>query len=340
MDPTIPHPPRLPELRLRGARDRRAAVPAPVPVMPGVSYVPSPTTPLWQQRREASLARCAGVWSRSRSRLALAGTSAALIHGLWVTEAEPDLLLLTRTEPSRATTWLPGVTFRGPRSGHPVPGRTRVRLRRRRRAAHECDVTAVGPLLVTSLMQTAVDCAFELPPRRSVPIVDSAMRALVVPERFHEEESAARWARLRVELINRVEAQGTRPGAVRARAVTSIASPFSESAGESALRWQVYALGLPTPSVQLRVNGERTYFLDVAMPGLKVNLEYDGRGKYLSPEAAWAEKIRQDDLARLGWRTGRFTGRHLADPALMAQDILRLVPAHVAAAARPDRALR
>ncbi|RAX21415.1 hypothetical protein DRB07_11350 [Actinomyces sp. Z3] len=161
----------------------------------------------------------------------------------------------------------------------------------------------VNGLPVTTLLRTAVDCAFDLPARESITIVDSAMRALCRPDRFDPEQARARWERIRPRLLAAVEAEGPRRGAVRARAVVAMASPFSESPGESLTRRLVVALGLPSPELQHEVTldaGRGQRFLDLAWPNLRLAIEFDGRSKYGVNNDVWEEKLRQDAIGAMG----------------------------------------
>lgn len=314
-----------------------------MPVMPGVAFFPRPEEPLWQQRLDVSLARCEGAWRRSPRAIALRAQSAALVQGLWLQDREPDVHVLVRSAPHPSAVVLPQAVFTDPLSGARVPGRARVCLRRRRGTLPEEDLIVVGNVVTTSPMRTAIDCAFDMPARESLPIVDAAMRVLVEPDRSRPEQTQARWRQVRAELLRRVEAEGRRNGAVRARAVAAIASPYSESPGESVLRWQVHALGLPEPVLQHRVVVDetgRSYFLDLAWPALRIAFEYDGRAKYDALVSAWDEKRRQDEITGAGgWWFRRFTSEDLRVPGALERAVLSAFPLEVVRACRPVAAL-
>ncbi|WP_316023011.1 hypothetical protein [Actinomyces sp. MRS3W] len=196
---------------------------------------------------------------------------------------------------------------------------------------------------MTDLMRTAVDCAFDLPACRSITIIDSAMRALVRPDRRDLAGARQRWQQVRAQFLQAIAEQGPRKGAGRARAVAQIASPFSESPGESVVRWQVEAFGLPSPVLQQRVDISsqgRSFFLDLAWPALRIAAEYDGRDKYAVTGTTWDEKIRQDLIQESShWTFKRFTAEHLRDADRLGQDVLAMFPAVVIAEARRRRAL-
>lgn len=221
----------------------------------------------------------------------------------------------------------------------PAPGgRGRVFLRRRRLRLERKDITAVSGLPVTTVLRTVMDCAFDLPAREAICVVDSAVRSLARPSRFHPEDSEQRMDAVRRRLEQMVAAQGPRRGARRARAVLRITSGLAESPGESTLHWFVRALGLPAPRLQARIADpelSRFYFPDEAWPEFKVLAEFDGQLKYTSPEELWREKQRHDALVRMGWRTERFVWSDFGDLDALRHRVLTLFPPAAARLWRP-----
>jgi len=66
--------------------------------------------------------------------------------------------------------------------------------------------------------------------------------------------------------------------------------------------------GLPAPQRQHRVLvGERTYFLDLAYPDVKVAIEVDGFDYHRDRGAFDRDRMRQNDLVGVGWTVLRFT---------------------------------
>lgn len=51
----------------------------------------------------------------------------------------------------------------------------------------------------------------------------------------------------------------------------------------------------------------RTYYLDIAFPGLRIAIEIDGRGFHASEAMFESDRARQDELVAAGWRVLRFT---------------------------------
>ncbi|RRD30232.1 hypothetical protein EII10_03125 [Actinomyces bowdenii] len=288
--------------------------------------------PMWAIRQQVSLARCAAALHRVPSARCLSHESAALIHGLWVPSQEPDLSVIVPSNPRHPRTPMPAV----------LGGRDDVVLRRRILRLPDSQITTVSGLSVSSIPRTALDCALDLPARDAVCIVDSALRALAHPSARQRRESERRGRAVLTSLEAELDQSAGRAGTRRARAVLAIASPFSESPGESVLRWLVMAMGLPAPVPQIGIEvaaGSQIYFPDLAWPGLRVYLEFDGQLKYQSPQDLWREKKRRDELARLGWRCQHVTWSQLRDLPRMRSQILDLFPARVVRGLRPVRSL-
>ena len=118
----------------------------------------------------------------------------------------------------------------------------------------------------------------------------------------------------------------------QARAVLSRATPFAESALESAMRWLVLALGLPIPQVQYPIDApEGRWWVDLCWPGRRLVLEADGRKKYQDSEDLWKEKRRQDGIESQGWTVLRVSyGDMMCPDRLGAKIFTRFPPADVA----------
>lgn len=321
-----PQPPSLP---IVVSADRPPATMAhPVRLMRGV-YTDHDLASVkpWKARHEVSLARCVAASQHVPSARCLSHESAALIHGLVVRAQEPDVSLVVRARPSRTVQPLPPVRV----------GRQDVRVRRRLLSVGEEDITVVGGLAVTTLLRTAVDCAFDLPARESVCVIDSALRALARPERYRRLISEQRAAEAGCALRRAVEAQPRRRGMRRARAVAAIASAWAESPGESVLRWFVTALGLPAPVPQMAIQVQDSvdvFFPDLAWPRARAYLEFDGELKYRDEQSLWREKRRRDLLSRMGWRGLHVTWADLRDERGLRTRLLELLPSE-AASPRP-----
>ncbi len=117
------------------------------------------------------------------------------------------------------------------------------------------------------------------------------------------------------ELEARIRKDGD-PAATLAR----LASPLSESAGESLTRLVFDVLTVPQPEQQVEIRDEQGRFVarvDFLFRESRLVVEFDGLAKYAGakgPEALAAEKRREDELRRLGYRVVRLVWADLFDP--------------------------
>lgn len=183
--------------------------------------------------------------------------------------------------------------------------------------------TVVDGLDVTTLARTAVDVAAAHPLVASLPVVDAAVRRLVLLAADSSEEPWRTTRDVAVDvqlasaaralLIDTLERSGRRRGHRRARVAIGAAEPGAENGFESASRARFLLAGLPVPRAGFPVRGDdgRWYWADVAWPELRVLGEADGRGKYTDPAVLYAEKRRQETLERAGWIVVRWTWEEL-----------------------------
>ena len=326
MEP-YPEPPQLPPVVASAGPP--AAMRSPVRVLRGIyADIGAQDLPRWEADKRLSLARCAAACLQVQSTCCLSHESAALLHGLWLRNREPDVSVVVPSSPHHPHQKLP----------LPPGARRLTYLRRRHLTLPREDITTVSGLPVSTLMRTTVDCAFDLPARDSVCVVESALRAIARPSRYQYSQSSRRVEAARHQLQAAIAAQGPRAGARRARAVVNMASAFTESPGESLLHWFVHALGLPAPRIQMAITDVHhchLYFPDEAWPEYRILAEFDGRIKYRTPEDLWQEKQRQDALTRMGWRIERFIRADFTHLDVLRDRILSLFPATVAHSARP-----
>lgn len=298
-----------------------------------------PGTPAWRVKELVTLARCEAVLRAVPSALSLTHEAVAVLQGLAALEAEPDIRVAVPSTRSRMSLPLPRLSYGS--SDRPRPGR-RVSLRRSLVAPAESEIHVVSGLLVTTPLRTALDCAFDLPVRESLPVIDAALRLVCRPDRFTRRcngEMTLDTARAR--LVRMVEEQGGRNGKRRARVAVALADPFAESPGESVLRWTVAVAGLPDPVTQLRwVDAEgHEYYLDLGFETFLVDLEFDGYGKLATPEDLRAEKRREMALRRAGWDVGRTEWKELFSPERLVRRATELFPPGALRTARRRRDL-
>lgn len=86
---------------------------------------------------------------------------------------------------------------------------------------------------------------------------------------------------------------------------------------------------LPAAERQFTVSlGARTVYLDVAYPGVKVDVELDGSAYHSKREDHERDARRDVALATYGWQTLRFTHRRLhAEPDLIRREVLAVIAA-------------
>jgi hypothetical protein len=287
----------------------------------------------WARRETLALAHCVAVARQLRSRPVLSHESAALVHGAWLTFPRAVTHVAVSSPPHK-------------------PDIADIR-RHYSPDLSEDEITVVGGLHVTSLERTALDCALTLPARRALPVVDSILRMLARPNRFDRARSDSAMAAARDSLRARLAELGRRSGVVRARAVVEHADGFSESPGETDLRWIAVSRGLPGPVLQLRVvTADGDYYTDMGWEfdatsspttaARGVAAEFDGAGKYTDgsgPGSLFAEKQREDAIRMTAFLMHRFVDRHLRDPDAAFARLCRGFPSTLLDAIRPVPAL-
>ena len=307
-------------------------------VRPG-AYIEGPLPAAgWAARETLALAHAAAVVRQLSTPVVISHESAALLHGCWVPGLDGTTHVLQRSMPSQ-------------------PGTDDISRHHSRSLPPE-DVTEVHGLPVTSLERTITDCALSLAPRRALAVADSGLRILARPDRFERAASVARIEAVRTRLSARLEHLRGARGVVGARAVIEHADGFSESPGETDVRWIAASRGLPRPVAQLRVDTEEGSFyvdlgwiLDAETDGGAVRrliaAEFDGADKYAaatSPQrdegrddraSLYAEKIREDAIRGTGATFHRFVNRHLRDPDAVFSRLCRGFPPSVLASLAP-----
>jgi very-short-patch-repair endonuclease len=170
------------------------------------------------------------------------------------------------------------------------------------------EITDCGGIPLTTALRTAWD-------PRWLPTVEAvvAMDALARVGRF------APSAVLRIQDRHR-RARGRR----RVPGVVDLSDLRAESPMETRSRLVLVLRGLPRPELQYQVYDEFGEFvarLDMAYPGLKLAMEYDGRG-HLTAWQQEADVRRLNKLDECGWSVRRFTSTDvLRHPDAMAAQI-------------------
>lgn len=153
-----------------------------------------------------------------------------------------------------------------------------------------------------------VDCARLLDDRHGFPIACTGLARACQFDRFHQEASRDREDEARRKFHQTLDdtPRNTR-GRGQARWIIDHADAGCESPGEALVLLALLHAGIVGISTQEEVHiDSRTYFIDIALPNLKIAIEFDGRIKYGDTvdevhESIEAEQRRQRDLERAGW---------------------------------------
>ena len=157
-----------------------------------------------------------------------------------------------------------------------------------------------------------VDCSRLLSDKRGFPIACAGLARACHFDRFHQEEARNRQEEARREFHEALDntprnARGRR----QARWIIDHADAGCESPGEALVLLALLRAGINGLATQEEVHIDgRTYFIDIALPDLKIAIEFDGRIKYGATvdqvhDCIEAEQRRQRDLERAGWKVIR-----------------------------------
>ena len=156
--------------------------------------------------------------------------------------------------------------------------------------------------------RVVVDCARLLNEQRGFPIACAGLARACQFDRFRQDESRARQEDARGEFHKALaDTPLNAIGRERARWIIDRADAGCESPGESLVLLALLRAGITDMTTQEEVHvAGHTYFIDIALPNLKIAIEFDGRIKYGDTvdevhESIEAEQRRQRDLERAGW---------------------------------------
>lgn len=156
--------------------------------------------------------------------------------------------------------------------------------------------------------RVVVDCARLLNEQQGFPIACAGLARACQFDRFRQDESRARQEEARGEFH---EALVNTPlntiGRKQARWIIDCADAGCESPGEALVLLALLRAGIEGITTQEEVHvAGHTYFIDIALPNLKIAIEFDGRIKYGDTvdevhDSIEAEQRRQRNLERAGW---------------------------------------
>lgn len=176
-----------------------------------------------------------------------------------------------------------------PRSSH---GRSHAGSRLRRRDLDTADVVVHRRLRVTALPLTVIEAA--VLPRRNANLMDSALQRHV--------ELRELW---RAHLRNK-----GRYGSPAARRLLQAASDGARSEAERLLVKLLRQAGITGWRTNYPIGG---YKVDVAFPKQKVAIEVDGLASHSDVNDFHQDRVRQNNIALLGWQVLRFTWLDLTE---------------------------
>ena len=160
--------------------------------------------------------------------------------------------------------------------------------------------------------RVVVDCARLLNEQQGFPIACAGLARACQFDRFHQDESRARQEEARGEFHETLaDTPRNARGRRQARWIIDHADAGCESPGEALVLLALLRAGINGLATQEEVHIDgRTYFIDIALPDLKIAIEFDGRIKYGATvdqvhDCIEAEQRRQRDLERAGWKVIR-----------------------------------
>ncbi|NEK93011.1 DUF559 domain-containing protein [Modestobacter muralis] len=115
------------------------------------------------------------------------------------------------------------------------------------------------------------------------------------------------------ELTARVDRGAARKGVVRFRRVLTLVDPRAESAPESRVRVALTMAGLvPVPQFEVRAGGRFLGRVDLAFPGARVAVEYEGAHHFEGTQIE-RDDVRIAGLESAGWLVVRLSAADLRD---------------------------
>lgn len=221
-----------------------------------------------ERQRDPELVAVAAVGERLTTPHAVSHASAARVIGLWTPIWDGVVHVSQEVRPSGQAS------------------KDASLRRHHRHLAPEVLRTGHG-LVLTSVEQTAVDCALSMAMPQALPIVDSAL--LIGADRE--------------EMVRILDALAGRRGVSGARATVLTGTAQIGSPAESRVRARIVMAGMPEPETLIPVETELGGFeLDIGWRERRVAIEVHGRGKYRTGADPVAEAVRRQALFDAGWR--------------------------------------
>lgn len=252
----------------------------------------------WQQAEFIYCARLHAICAK-RGSAVLCGQSAAFVHGLPMVEMG-EVACYSRSAHGQSVMRLPAVR---------IPNSLVVKglAVRPSRSAHGGRIAEAAGLRVSDPLETALECAFGEHEETAFVQTSSALHLFSGFSRFNADSRDGA-ERLRLHLLEGMAALPlVRKMRANARWTLENADPGCESPGECRVLYALKRAGLEGLLTQVEVpTPGGVFFIDIAIPGLRIAIEFDGRVKYRASvrevhETLEAESRRQRLLELAGW---------------------------------------
>ncbi|MFI6237807.1 endonuclease domain-containing protein [Micromonospora sp. NPDC050784] len=177
------------------------------------------------------------------------------------------------------------------------------------------DVVKVAGIPATSSLRTVSDVILRVDRYPAVSVLDSALNQ----GRIDPAQLAA--------IPNLIRG---RRGAVVAHACLAEADGRAQSPLETRSRLRCVDGRVPPDALQLEVRDDDGYLLgigDLGWRGPRLIAEADGRDAHGTPEAAYADRRRQNRLVNAGWTILRFTWQDTLHPSYIPHTVRQAIAA-------------
>jgi very-short-patch-repair endonuclease len=176
---------------------------------------------------------------------------------------------------------------------------------------HEPDRTQIDGIPVTGLERTYLDYAEQATPRQLTAALEAGQRRNILNLRT-----------LQLLIDGSPGRRGLKP-LTAAMSDLSDDPPWTQSPLEDQFRHLIRATGLPTPRMNVLVEGE---LVDCVWDSHRLVVELDGYGYHQSRRSFEEDRRRDAKLQAAGWRVVRFTRRRIErDAAGVIADLRRLL---------------
>lgn len=254
-----------------------------------------------QQRRDVVFAARLSALSIRLPSHVLSGAATAPLLGLPGEGRLEELIAYAPTRGCSRIVHFPSLTLPGDQH---IPG---VTLRTCRPCQPAASVEFLG-FRIAAPSRILVDCARTCCDEQAFVLACAGLARASHFNRFRPSESRARLAEARRDLLAEASLLPVNtPGRRRAEWIARNANAGCESPGEALVLLALLRAGISGLTTQEEVHcRDNTYFIDIALPALKIAIEFDGRAKYGNTveevhDSVEAQQRRQRRLEVEGW---------------------------------------